>query len=310
MITLEDYFMKEKKFSRECPICKKQIFYSTKKYRNRAAKLGRSCYNCSAKERANRPEVKEKMSKIFKVLYSGSGNPFFGRHHTEESKRKIVDSNRKSYHKWVNKEFKEKMSKVTSGKNNAMYGKNVYDIWVEKYGQEKANEKMSNFRKKQSASSSGKNNPMYGKPSPQGSGNGWSGWYKGWYFRSLKELSYMISVIEKNGWTWRSAETKDLSIKYIDYKGDDRTYRADFLINDFMLVEIKPKKLMESPSNKIKKDAAIKFCREKGYRYFLVDIKLLDIDKLIELYTSGMIRFISKYKTKMENIICKQIYQK
>jgi len=35
---------------------------------------------------------------------------------------------------------KEKIKKATSGKNNGMYGKNVYLIWVEKYGEEKANE--------------------------------------------------------------------------------------------------------------------------------------------------------------------------
>ena len=45
-----------------------------------------------------------------------------------------------------------------------------------------------------SNASKGKNNPMYGKPSPQGSGNGWSGWYKGIYFRSLLYSSFMSSI--------------------------------------------------------------------------------------------------------------------
>jgi len=49
---------------------------------------------------------------------------------------------------------------------------------------------------------------MYGKPAPIGSGNGWSGWYKGWYFRSLLELSFMINVIERFKMSWQNAETK------------------------------------------------------------------------------------------------------
>jgi hypothetical protein len=36
---------------------------------------------------------------------------------------------------------------------------------------------------------------MYGKPSPQGSGNGWSGWYKGKYFRSIMELSFIVEYL-------------------------------------------------------------------------------------------------------------------
>src|SRR5690606_10904764 len=35
-------------------------------------------------------------------------------------------------------EYRKKMSKVTSGENNPMYGKSVYDTWVEKYGKDKA----------------------------------------------------------------------------------------------------------------------------------------------------------------------------
>ncbi|MBR4316812.1 MAG: hypothetical protein IKP65_07630 [Alphaproteobacteria bacterium] len=45
---------------------------------------------------------------------------------------------------------------------------------------------MIELKKKYSEKSKGKNNPMYGKPAPKGSGNGVSGWYKGWFFRSLR----------------------------------------------------------------------------------------------------------------------------
>ena len=35
----------------------------------------------------------------------------------------------------------------------------------------------------------------------------------------------------------RTAETKDLKIKYVDYKGDERTYVADFLVEEKELIE-------------------------------------------------------------------------
>ena len=48
-----------------------------------------------------------------------------------------------------------------------------------------------------SASMSGEQNPMFGKQTPTGAGNGWSGWYKDWYFRSLGELSYVVNVLHE-----------------------------------------------------------------------------------------------------------------
>ena len=56
---------------------------------------------------------------------------------------------------------------------------------------------------------------MFGRPTPQGSGNGWKGWYKGWFFRSLKELSYVVNVLEPNGDIWESAE--NIKIPYVNY---------------------------------------------------------------------------------------------
>jgi len=57
------------------------------------------------------------------------------------------------------------------GKNNGMYGKNKYEIWVKKYGKEEANKKMNEYGKNLSESlknsknvnNADKNNPMYGR---------------------------------------------------------------------------------------------------------------------------------------------------
>jgi len=299
----------EKKFVRRCPICSKELFHTTKKHRNRAEKLGQWCAKCRSAEVQSRPA-----SKIIHKLQSermkknvGEKNYFYGRHHTQETKEKIVAN--RDYSIWKTDDFKKKMSEVTSGKNNPMYGRSPYDIWLLKYGKAEADKRMESFRRKKSEQTKGEKNPMYGRPTPQGAGNGWSGWYKGWFFRSLKELSYMIQVIEVMGWQWESAETKELSIPYKDYKGDDRTYRADFLINKDTLVEVKPKKLMTSISNTLKKEAAVQFCEVKGLQYKMVDVKKLPDERIRKLYDSGQIKFTKTYdkkmkeKIKMENAI-------
>ena len=85
-------------------------------------------------------------------LQNGEKNPFYGKHHTEETKKKISEknSNRKITEEtrkklslariktWQNEEYRVKMIKNLSGENNPNYGKrhtdNVKDIIGEKNG--------------------------------------------------------------------------------------------------------------------------------------------------------------------------------
>ncbi len=295
--------MKKEMFLRNCPKCGKELSYTNKKNRNTAIKKKRLCGSCASVERNQKYGNNKKFIETYGVKgkWIGKKNPFYGKHHSEESLAKMQKN--KDFSTFKSKKFKDKMSKISSGKNNPMYGKNYYDIWVEKYGEKEANKKMAILRKEKSIQTSGKNNPMYGKPAPQGSGNGWSGWYKGWFFRSIKELSYMVNVIEVNGFQWRTGETKDLCIKYTSYDGTERTYRADFLVEEKKLVEVKPIKLFNTPKNLLKKQAAVKFCKKNGYDYEVVDVRLLDFEKMESLYNQKKIRFTKKYKKKYEQYI-------
>lgn len=114
----------------------------------------------------------------------------------------------------------------------------------------------------------------------------------------------MINVIEAKNYEWESAESKKFSIQYVDYNGNDRTYRPDFLINKKVLVEIKPKKLMETPTNLLKKEAAIKFCDVNNLEFRMIDIKILGREKLVELFNNGDIVFNKKYQKRMQKL-CK-----
>lgn len=266
--------MSKDKLSRICPQCGNEIVYKTYSSCYMANRRGSTCWSCR------------------NINLEGDGNPFFGQHHTKETKQKISEFNSKE--RVLSKEFVQKARENLRKVSNK---RPVYEIWLEKYGKEVADQKLEECRKKHVISSSGSNNPMFGKPAPCGSGNGWSGWYKNWFFRSLKELSYMILVIESNNLKWEVPGAK-FKIQYIDFDGKTRNYFPDFIINDSIIVEIKPKKLHNSPKVIAKKNGAIKFCIENGFKYEIIDPPYLQQEKLVELFINGEIKFLSRYEIK------------
>jgi len=169
------------------------------------------------------------------------------------------------------------------------------------YGKEIADQKLIEYKKLLSSQRQGKDNNMYGKPSPQGSGNGWSGWYKGWYFRSLLELSYMVKVIERFKLKWKSAECTELKIPYVNWEGKQRNYFADFLINDKYLVECKPKKLHGSVTVQSKVSGARIFCKNKKLKYKLKCITVLNKMMIKQLVDTGNVKFLPRYQKKFDD---------
>jgi hypothetical protein len=276
--------MENKKYIRNCPTCNTELTYSSIQSLYNAKRRNTGCYKCRDFKKWNDPlflEKKHKINESYKVKYSGNGNPFYGKKHTQ----KTIDSI-KSH------------AKCLYGTDNLSYGKSVYQWWIEKYGIDIANQKMKETKIKLSLSSSGENNPMYGKPSPQGSGNGWSGWYNGWYFRSLRELSYMINVIEKNEWTWEPGEQRKYKISYTDWNGKTRNYFPDFVVNGNMMIECKPRKLHNSIGVIAKKNAAEIFCQINRMTYNLIDVDILDSSTIKILHDSKKMIFLEKYEEK------------
>jgi len=205
------------------------------------------------------------------------------------------------------KELKIIHSNNSKGKNNANYGGKWHGIhpsitqlnksYNEIYGIDKSN----SIKNKLSKASSGENNPMFGKPSPIGSGNGWSGWYKGWFFRSLKELSFMINVIERFKFEWESGESKKYKISYTNNDGVKRNYFPDFVLNKKYIIEIKPKKLHKSINVVLKKNAALEFCKKNKFIYkLLAPIKTLSYDDILLLIKNNDLEFIDRYKEKFK----------
>ncbi len=243
--------------------------YSYENNRDQAEKRNSSCKRCAAPHQF------------------GENNPFYGKKHTQEV-RDSISERRKGKRTSPATEF---------GKNSPNSNKKpIYQCWLEKYGKNEADKKYVEWCKTKARL--GSQNGMYGKPPPKGTGNGYCGWYKGWFFRSLHELSYMINVIERMNLTWESAEKKKFAIQYIDDKDIERNYFADFFINGNILVECKPKSLHNSVIVQIKANAALKLCEEYGWIYELVAPELITIDKILKMCDMKIIQLLPKSEEK------------
>ncbi len=285
-----DYNRGMEKYIRKCPGCKSEVMHTSERSRDQCESEQRLCRSCGAKQRIKKFGNNEKfLAHTEKGCHTGEENPFYGKKHSEETRRKfkIRDT---SYRKesW----YRDLMSQAMGGSKNPMFGKSVYETWIETHGVKIANELLAKWKKKQSVNSSGSRNPMYGKPAPQGSGNGWSGWYREFFFRSLKELSYIVDL-DKKRITWTTAE--NIRIKYVSWDGVERNYLPDFVVGN-LLIEIKPTRLMSSKIVMLKQAAAEHYCAENSMIYSVIDPVVLSHEEIKTLRLTKVIRFTDRYE--------------
>lgn len=265
---------------RYCKECGKEIRYSSKR-----------CYITSFKNRPNGVLCKKCVYNncLGKRDFSGKNNPFYGKKHSKKTIEKLKRED-KSYTK--TEKFRKTMSAATSGEKNPMYGHTIYEKWVEHYGKSEAD--LLNIERKNNLSEafSGNKNPMYGKSPSCNSGKGCSGWYDGYFFRSLRELNFIL-YMEKNNIEWKTAEKKMYRVEYIYFNGKRRTYVPDFIIEEEKLfVECKPERLFNTPLNILKRNAILKKCQDVGFEYVMLDPGIVDIDILKKLIIDGRIKML------------------
>ncbi len=179
------------------------------------------------------------------------------------------------------------LGKMLGERNKLNKGKTLEEI----YGIKKA----SKIRKKLSIATSGKNNPMYGKPSPIGSGNGWSGWFDGIYFRSLLELSYMVYLIE-NDIQFENGEKRKYAIEYTLNEKKHIYYSDFYLLESNELIEIKPSNLINTKVNLAKAKAA-----RLKFNYKIVDetqIKQLSKNQMQLFKNEGRLKFVNRWEKR------------
>ena len=119
------------------------------------------------------------------VCLKGEDNPNYGKHHSEETRKKISEANKGKdnhmYGKHHSEETRKKISEANKGTNNPNYGKQLSEEVKNKMSEahkgkhhsEETKERMSEANKgkkhseetkeKMSEANKGKNNPMYGK---------------------------------------------------------------------------------------------------------------------------------------------------
>jgi hypothetical protein len=280
------------KQERKCPQCSKTLTYSSIKTRNRAEKQNKWCVKCRSKEVNSRIGI-GKYRLANRRSYRGADNPFFDRKHHSVSKL-LMSANRDN-EKYHTEEFRKKISLATSGEKNPMYGRSYVDVWRDRYGIELANSMLEKHRDILSKAMAGENNPMWGRSPSHKAGAGWSGWYDGWFFRSLRELSYVIRILEPSNIEWKSGET--ISIPYVS-NGHSRTYRPDFLVND-KVIEIKPLAMQSLPINVCKFSAARDWCTKLNLEFVVCDVRVLTLEELRVLdvvFTAATLRRIEKWK--------------
>ena len=269
----------------ECKNCKKERkFKSYHSFKAAGYNKDSVCNTCHGNLKIkNNPDVIKKIKKTLEGQFDGEKNPFFGKKHSQATKDEI-----------------SRKVKANPKNGTGMLGKTVLGVWIEKYGKEIANKKWEEYKKQKSKNSKGNKNPMYGKPSPQGSGNGWSGWYCGWFFRSINELSYMINIIERFKIKWENGELKKFKIEYVDWENKKRNYFPDFILENKYMIECKPKKLWNTPSVLSKKNGAEIFCKKNNLKYKIVCCKRLSIEEIKTLYLENKIKFTKKYEEKFK----------
>lgn len=288
----------KEKYNIICDICAK-VFESTYKnvLKNRKKYIKDLCRSCKQKylyENNIRKSgwIKYNKRQIGKTLEERLGVKKANKIKKNMSNRTSGQNNPCSK---TNMSKEKRIAKAKKGFINTKLKGKTYD---EVYGLKKSKE----IKEKLSKANSGKNNNMFGKPSPIGSGNGWSGWYNNIYFQSILEASY-IHYLKINNIKFKRADTNEFSIKY-KINNIQKTYFPDFyLINSNEIIEVKPNNLINSFINKEKfKRAKIKF----GDRFIVLsenNFEKLTKNDIFNLREKNIIKFTNRYEQKYKEFI-------
>lgn len=224
--------------------------------------------------------IREEKSNHNKIIFSS---------YSDNQKRKM---SARCVEFWIEKGYDLESARVKVSETQVL---STLDKFIERYGEVDGIKRYQETCKK--VARYGESNGMYGRPAPQGSGNGWSGWYRGIFFRSIIELSYII-YLDSNNIEFKVAETKDYSVKY-DIDGSIKNYFPDFhLIDTDEIVEIKPYNLINTRLNILKFEAARLIYGERFKVVTEKDIPILTTHDMVEMYNTNQIVFTDRYKQK------------
>lgn len=103
---------------------------------------------CDSKYNQNYGSIRKRISEAKKGKQTGENNPFFGKHHSEETRKKLSQLHTGTT---ASNETKKKLSEMKQREKNAFFGK---------HHSEETKKKLSEMKK---GKQSGENNPMFDK---------------------------------------------------------------------------------------------------------------------------------------------------
>lgn len=151
----------------------------------------------------------------------------------------------------LSEETKEKISKANSGKNNGMYGTSM--------SQEQREYKSELMKRK----------ILSGEFTPNSNNRNthWDSFYNGKKYRSSWEALYQYFDPE--------AEYETLRIPYC-YNNNKHIYILDFVNHQTkVVVEVKPKELLQDSKTQVKIRTASQWCASNGYEFIIIDKEYL-----------------------------------
>ena len=190
---------------------------------------------------------------------SGKRNPFYGKKHTEKTKRKMVKNHadftgkKNPLVRWLNK----------NPTNRQEYSRRLRDVWANPELQESLS--IRNRQNVVRAIADGNHNP-YSKCE--------HGWFES---KKFKQKFYFQSSYERRFLEFCETAHQIFSLQrprfVIDYVADDgkdKVYNPDFIVNGMVMVEVKPESMLPYNNNRKKIAAGKQYCKEQGITFYLV----------------------------------------
>lgn len=281
--------MKEEKLT--CPICNKEfrtlnshIHFKHKlsteeflsKYPNTKLvsdsikrDVSKSCKSSGCGKWMKGYKFSDERKKQYTEMNSGENNPFYGKTHSEKT-RKLMSENHADFTgennplvKWLSEDEK----------NREEYSRIMKAAWDDPKKYTMLCKRNSKSIEK--AILNGNHNPY---------SNCLHGWFsskkfgKKFYYQSSYELDF-LEFCERSDKVC-SLQKVNFSIPYKDDCGKEHNYFPDFVVNEKVVVEIKPKTMLGYNNNREKIEYAKKFCRDRGYKYkLLMEEELSNLDE-------------------------------
>ena len=109
---------------------------------------------------------------------------------------------------------------------------------------------------------------------------------------------------------WRSAETTEFTVLYTDSHNTMRKHYPDFFVDNYLVVEVKPKSMHKDKDVMLKSAAMRELCAKRGYEYQIIAPKRINKIRLRELLNVGKVKMEPRYRAAIRRYLNKNIKKK